>query len=261
MMDIYFYCSYAHSRKGFTLTRLKNRSENRFENRPENSTSAINAVRAEEVPAFVRDFFAFDGFRLLYMEFPEDDPDREMAGKSFLGVRNLRGSMQDGRKAYANIVFIAGNAEKEFMKNAVLDIVGDWKRFQAAFIRLLLPAAAEVRTGSFSKVSADYSLESDRFLQWFENCPAAASLKRKCGFFSVPAGFLRHIQSGSPGRFAGRFLYLAVCTCAFEEASKLLTPGTNRETNRRLRKKPAEVIPDSLFIAEFVERNPLWDSK
>ena len=49
--------------------------ENRFENRPENSTSAINAVRVEEVPAFVRDFFAFDGFRLLYMEFPEDDPE------------------------------------------------------------------------------------------------------------------------------------------------------------------------------------------
>ncbi|MDO5131890.1 MAG: hypothetical protein Q4D81_02775 [Eubacteriales bacterium] len=254
-MVIYFYCSYAHSRKGFTLTRLKRRAAA--------GTSAIETVPGEEMPGFVNSFFSFDGFRLLYMLFQEEDPDLEMAGKSVLGVRNLRGSMRDGRNAYANILFVAETAEAEVLKNAALDIIGNWNRFREDFIRILSPVSAEGRQESLLSTSPDYSLETDSFLQWLADCPAASSLKRKCSLLSAPARILWHIQHDRPEKYAGRFLYMAVCTCAFEEAAKLLVPAGRNQKNiksKELRKKPSVAVPDSRFIAEFAEGSPLWEA-
>ena len=96
-MDVYFYCSYEHSQKGFFMTQLVNR-----ELRP-----------VDAVPEIVESFFSYDRFQLLWHDLFVKEGQKlwkPQPNGMLFGLRNLRGEMADGRRCTANILLIADSS-------------------------------------------------------------------------------------------------------------------------------------------------------
>ena len=222
-MDVFLYSTYAHSRAGFVLTRLKNGA----------LVSPTNPA-----PGVVRDFFSYGRYMVLWREFPMGQPE---APAAMLGLQGLRGNMRDGRSASVNLALLAGASEQRLLTSAALDVLGNWNAFQSKIIGWLSVGGA-----------AGYSLDAGAFLAWLENCPPPSALKRCCGLFSYPARLLSAASADKPRKTERERLRFAVCTCVWEQARQSL--GFSEDWNKR----PHQVVTASFFQENFVHPSPLW---
>ena len=223
-MDVYFYCTYAHSRAGFVLTRLEH----------DGLTPQVASV-----PEVIRDLFSHDRFMVLWREFAPGLPEAAM-----LGLRGLRGRMADGRTAVVNLALLAPEPEQDRIEAAALDVLADWNAFQERIMGWL-------HLGG----EAGYSLDAHAFLTWLDSRPSASFLRRCCGLFSRPARLLFATSTGRPRKTERERLRFAVCTCAWKQARLFLGLSGNWA------KMPPQVITTDRFQNEFVRHSPLWEER
>lgn len=131
-MNIYLYCSYEYSQKGFVLSEF-------------NGDSLIMAdeYNISDEAAY---FLNYDRFTVLWRDFSD---------KSFFGVRNLSGVSDSGRVFYANIVFECEPYEADELKNIAGNALTDFSLFESGLI-------------SFLSVGGEcsYSLDCGGFKAW-----------------------------------------------------------------------------------------------
>lgn len=129
-MRIYLYCSYAHSQKGFCLTRLEG------ESLVPQPLSQLSGPMEQAVDRFL----SYDSFRILWQEFPGDVRFgfvKDVCGGIF-GVRSLRGSIAD-RSGVANVVLLAEREELPSLQAVAQRILEDLSGFsQALFAKLTI---------------------------------------------------------------------------------------------------------------------------
>lgn len=127
-MDIYFYCSYENSKRGFYLTRLEGDKLV-----PENLSG-----RKDRCGQLVDRFFTYDDFRILWREIPENNaiPLFPTAERGMFGIRGLQG-MMSGRRATGNIALIAGANELKLLRNIAVGIISDTDSFAASLFNCL----------------------------------------------------------------------------------------------------------------------------
>ena len=155
-MEVFFYCSYEHSQKGFFMTRLVN--------------GQLQPV--ETVPENVEAFFSYDRFQVLWYDFCDEEVQtlwRPQPRGMFFGLRNLRGEMADGRRCTANLLLIADADEMTDLRRLALTILGDYPTFERQFTSWL-------RVGGHS-----YELNTQAFCTWMEECSGASHLERYAG--------------------------------------------------------------------------------
>lgn len=129
-MRIYLYCSYAHSQKGFCLTRLEG------EHLVPQPLKQLGGPMEQAVDRFL----SYDNFRILWQAFPADVRLGFVKGVcgGIFGVRSLRGTIE-GRNGVANVVLLAEQEELPLLHSAAQRILDDLPGFaQALFARMSL---------------------------------------------------------------------------------------------------------------------------
>lgn len=229
-MEIYFYCSYEHSKRGFFLTRLEE----------------DGLVPAEDggwhPPEVVWKFFSYDRYRFLWRDLcpPVDKPwQRPQCAGSFCGLRDLRGAMADGRSGTANLAFLAGSEEETLLRRTALAILADYSGFQAMIFRWLSVGEP-----------CGYRLDVPAFRDWLRRCGSASRL-RLVEADSPAARLLPGLQRTEPPRLERDTLRLAACTCTWKEIYESMG---SRSIWRR---KPRCAITEEQFDAAF-SGGPVW---
>lgn len=149
-MDVYFYCNYANSKRGFLLTKL---CADGLE-----TASMFNSEDKGEL--MVDKFFSYDAFKLLWMDITEDNSVvfKPEVSKSFFGIRGLTGTISD-RNGYLNIAFLAEKDESESLEYLVRGILYDLKSFTDKVFNALSVGGElgyELDTGKFEAI-IDYT--------------------------------------------------------------------------------------------------------
>lgn len=230
MMEVYFYCSYEHSQKGFSLTRLQG--------------GELVSMAFDELPKVAEQFFSIDHFLLLWRDLTAESSDwmkPEVTG-SFFGLRGLRGQMSDGRSSTVNLAFYADGEELPLLRRTALTILGDYDGFRA-------------RVFSWLSVGGpcSYLLDGDAFEQWLRQSSQANKLRRLAPEDDPAVQLLPLLQRQQPPALESELLRLAVCTCGWKEI---------RETmGHRLVwfLKPRNVLTPEAFDAAFTHRGTLWE--
>lgn len=136
-MRIFLYCSYAHSQRGFCLTRL------------EGETLVPQSLKqlCGPMEQAVDKFLSYDSFRILWQEFPGDVCFGFVKGVrgGIFGVRSLRGTIE-GRNGVANVVLLAEQEELPMLHGAAQRILEDLPGFaKALFARMALGGSCGYR--------------------------------------------------------------------------------------------------------------------
>lgn len=228
-MEIYFYCSYEHSRTGFFLTRLENEQ--------------LVPADFSLLPPVVEEFFSYDRFRFLWRELcdelekPLSRP--EITG-SFCGIREMKGIMRDGRSGTVNMAIYADAHELTLMRRVVLSILGNIDAFRETLFQWLSAGGA-----------CSYQLDGAAFRHWLDACGSCTHL-RPVSKQSAAADLLPVIQRTSPPRLERDLLRLAVCIRSWEELYG--TMGSRLMWGL----KPRCVLTEQEFIHAFSGHGPVW---
>lgn len=228
-MEIYFYCSYEHSRTGFFLTRFEN----------EQLTAADFSV----LPPVVEEFFFYDRFRFLWrdlcyeLEKPLDQP--EITG-SFCGIREMKGIMRDGRSGTVNMSIYADAHELMQMRRVVLSILGDFDAFRGMLFQWLSAGGP-----------CGYQLEGAAFQRWLEECSNRTRL-RPISKQSTAVSLLPILQRNTAPRLERDLLRLAVCIRSWKELSESM--GSRLMWGL----KPRCVLMEQEFTKAFSGHGPVW---
>ena len=127
-MDIYLYCSYENSSRGFYLTRLEG-----------NILVAENLADSEDrCGQLVDRFFTYDDFRILWQEIPKSNthPFFPAAECGMFGIRGLQGYISE-RRAVGNLAIAAGADELPMLGNIAAGIITNTDAFGPAFFNCL----------------------------------------------------------------------------------------------------------------------------
>lgn len=119
-MKIFFYCTYTNAKRGFFLTRLK-----------KNGLVPENLSNAEiEDEKFVRDFFLYDNFRVIWKEFPKEKAGiwKPQTKGSVFGVRGLKGEFSN-RPGIINFAILADKHEMDQLEMIVTGVLKDLRTF------------------------------------------------------------------------------------------------------------------------------------
>lgn len=231
-MEIYFYCSYEHSKSGFFMTRLE-----------ENELIPAEA-ETESPPAIVRDFFSYDRFQFLWRDLcpPVEKPwQRPECFGSFCGLRNLKGYLTDGRSAVANLAFLSEDVNESLLRRAALSILGDYNGFREML---------------FSKLSVGgpcgYQLYVPAFRAWVESCGKSNRLRLTVPRDDKVMALMPDLRRTQPPRLERDTLRLAACTCEWKEIAQVM----GKPLNWKL--KPSCVLSQEEFSELFVSRGPIW---
>lgn len=135
-MDIYFYCSYEHSQKGFCMTKLEGNK----------------LIQAGNIPTAVNEFFRYDKFAVLWRDFADTDI-------MFFGLRGLSGINTEGRRFDINMAITAGKDEFVALRRVALDCLGNLSRFQKMICSLF-----------FVGGPCSYTLKEDEFNEYIKRC-------------------------------------------------------------------------------------------
>lgn len=227
-MEVYFYCSYEHSQTGFFMTRLEDHA----------------LVQAVDVPEFAEEFFSYDRFQILWHD-PCGKEDRKLwkpqPSGMFFGLRNLRGTMADGRRCTANLLFSAQDDEVPGLRRIALSVLGDYPEFQRQL------------TGWLRVGGASYELNTDAFLSWMERCKNAGHLTRFTDSRSRASQLLLWMQRRDAPRLETDLLRLAVYTSHWKDVQQVMGQGLAWKL-----KHPCALSPEE-FEQLFVENAPLWE--
>ncbi len=229
MMEIYFYCSYEHSRTGFFLTRFENEQ--------------LAAVDFSTLPPVVEEFFSYDRFRFLWrdlcseLEKPLDQP--EIIG-SFCGIREMKGIMRDGRSGTVNMAIYANMHELTLMRRVVLSILGDIDTFRETLFQWLSVGG-----------ECSYCLDGAAFQHWMDACGSCTHL-RPVSKQSAAAGLLPNLQRNTAPRLERDLLRMAVCIRSWKELYE--TMGSRLMWGL----KPRCVLTEQEFAKVFSGHGPVW---
>ncbi len=227
-MEVYFYCSYEHSQKGFFMTRLDN----------------DRLVPVETVPETVESFFSYDHFQVLWHDLcggSERKLWKPHPYGMFFGLRNLQGEMEDGRRCTANIVMVANFSEMAKLRRIALSILGDYPGFKRQLTGWL-------RIGGHS-----YELNTGAFTRWMESCAGAASLHRLAAPKSKASNLLSWMQRVEEPRLETELLRLAVYTSSWKDLQIVMGQGMAWKV-----KHPCALTPEE-FEDVFINAAPLWE--
>lgn len=228
-MEIYFYCSYEHSRTGFFLTRFENEQ--------------LTAADFSSLPPVAEEFFSYDRFRFLWrdlcyeLEKPLDQP--EVIG-SFCGIREMKGIMRDGRSGTVNMAICADAHELTLMRRVVLSILGDFDAFRGMLFQWLSAGGP-----------CSYQLDGAAFRHWLEECGSRTQL-RPTSKQSVAVSLLPNLQRNTTPRLERDLLRLAVCIRSWKELSE--TMGSRLMWSL----KPRCVLMEQEFTKAFSGHGPVW---
>lgn len=232
-MEIYFYCSYEHSQRGFFLTRLEG--------------EGLVPVEGEGLappPKAVRDFFSYDRYTFLWRDLVDPGGkawQRPACTGGFCGMRELRGRMSDGRNGVVNMAFLAEPGERKALRRTILAVLGDYDGFRANLFRWLSVG------GEWG-----YELDGGAFRAWLNRCAVADRLRLTDAAGGGAAELLPLLQkSGSP-LLERDTLRLAACTCSWEE----IRPTLGDHVSWRI--KPKGVLTEQAFAEAFTGRGPVW---
>lgn len=120
-MDIYFYCTYENSGRGYYPTYFDGTGL-----READGNSGI------DMPQTVKDFFFYDRFKLLWRYYVNSCSLFSENGYEFFGIRNVKGNIgKTGteRTATVNAVFLAGKKESDLLRRIALYAIGNYPSF------------------------------------------------------------------------------------------------------------------------------------
>lgn len=226
-MEVYFYCSYEHSQKGFFMTKLMDGQ----------------LVPAGSVPEKVEVFFSYDRFQALWYDLCTQENQKLFNPQpygTFFGLRNLRGQMADGRGCTANMVIIADAYEMTALRRIALSVLGDYPAFERRLTSWL-------RVGGHS-----YELNLEAFCGWMDSCAAASRLDRFADAKSQASNLLLWMQRAEAPRMETELLRLAVYTGSWKDVREVMGQGMAWKL------KPSCALSPDEFEDIFVGGAPLW---
>lgn len=115
-MELYLYCSYTHSKRGFVLTKLS-----------EDGLIPVSLCNAHDRGIQILEkFFSYDAFRILWQEFPDGGnvPIFPGTGGAIFGIRGLKGKFSD-RDGVINFAFLARKEELKRLYELAGGILAD----------------------------------------------------------------------------------------------------------------------------------------
>ena len=262
-MELYLYCSYEHSQRGFFLTRLQG-----------SQLVPADWMEGECPPDLVKEFFSYERFRILWRDFSEEAESLLFPAPThgMFGIRGLEGRISD-RTGLVNLAIVASVGEREQLKALALRILGDFDGFVK---RLFACLSIGGKWG--------YQLDAEAFLQWQEEWAVQGGYPEKGAAESVtdrgstagtsgaadrgsmagvewswliseedPAGeLLRSLQKPDGLAKTERdLLHFAVCTTGWEEAMASM----GRKWVWKLR--PKCVLDWEQFERQFMGHGPL----
>ncbi len=194
-MEVYLYCSYANSRRGFVMTRLEER-----ELAPAGLAEATGAGQQ-----MVYRFFTYDVFRALWLEFPESGrlPLLPQADGGMFGIRGLRGEISQ-RTGVINFALLADRQELERLERMAAGILADPEGFALALCGCLSVGG-----------TCGYQADGQKVWELLEQVAAQP----------VPAALREYLDRQSQRVYTSRdLLRLAVYTGQWEQAVECLHP-------------------------------------
>lgn len=121
-MEVYFYCNYTNSYRGFYPAKLC-----------ADGLREVNLLNSQDRGELLAErFFSYESFRILWLELPEKDTSfiNPVTEKSFLGIGGLEGTISD-KKGYINMAFVADKDEKDITESLARGILHNLKEFSA----------------------------------------------------------------------------------------------------------------------------------
>lgn len=227
-MEVYFYCSYEHSQKGFFMTRLADGQ----------------LMPVEDIPQKVEEFFSYDRFQILWYDLCEQETQKlwkPQPNGMFFGLRNLRGQMTDGRGCTANLLLFADSDEVAALRRIALSILGDYPAFERQF------------TGWLSVGGCSYELNTQAFCAWMDACSEASQLERYADPKSKAANLLFWMQRVEEPHIELELLRLAVYTGSWKDVQSVMGQRV-----AWMVKHPCALSPEE-FESIFVREAPLWE--
>lgn len=233
-MEIYFYCSYEHSKTGFFHTQLVN------------GELVPVAGGHEGLPEAVSTFFSYDQFQVLWRELsaPVDKPWKKPEPYAeVFGLREITGKFADGRNGTVNMAFYAPVEETHKLRRVALAVLGDY----AGFCEQLL---ACMQIGG----TCGYQLEGQALESWINECAEKSRLHLLAEADDPALKCLPWLQqTPQPARVERELLKFAVCTSDWKTIAETLGDKVNWYL------KPRCAITRTEFQKYFVERPPLWE--
>lgn len=241
-MQIYFYCSYAHSSRGFFMTRLDG--------------TCLTPQDEAALPEAVEDFFSYARFRFLWRELeertapqmqvepgecvavqPQAEPALIRMG-AFLGIREIHGTLQDGRSAVMNLAMLGDAEEITMIRRIALTLLSDYDAFEARMIGLMSVGGP-----------CGYEIDGASFCSWLDACAGNSVLKRNADG-QVPAGLLPHLTREP--QTEPDLIRLAACCYDWERLRRYFGDGPEWQ------EKPAGMYSLSAFDRIFRGKKRPW---
>lgn len=191
-MDVYFYCNYTNSQRGFFLTKICN-----------GKLEPVSLYESKNKGELLVDrFFSYDNFHLLWMELPEDGTSffNPEINCSFLGIRSLNGEIS-GRNGYLDLAFLANKNETDDMEYLVRGILSGTETFKRNVFECLSVGGKN-----------GYELNTEKFSELLDK--TANSIEH-----NLPFSFIKK------NRTQRNMLKFGVLSGSWEEASCTLGPS------------------------------------
>ncbi len=226
-MQIYLFCSYEHSQKGFYMTRL------------ENGVLVPAIGRDTNAPGAVREFFSYERYFALYRQnCAGDQPIMPNSTGSFFGLRHLEGLI-DGRKATANLAILAEAGEFAALRQSALTILGDVEAFRRSLF-------AALHIGGPCGYEADEKLAA-----FFQNAQRPGAFSLRVPANDPAAEVFAGLQKAAPNALTQLgSLHFALLSASWDEVAPTL--GT------LFRFKKPKTVWDSDKRPLLLSRGALW---
>ena len=218
-MDFYFYCSYEHSQKGFSMTKLQ----------------GDTLVQISNIPATVNEFFRYDKFAVLWREFVDEKI-------MLLGLRGLSGINTEGRRFNINMAITAEKDEFVALRRFALVCLGNLPRFQNFICNLFLIGGP-----------CGYTLKVDDFVSYVKKCSRYTKIRIINKQDKRIGSLLSHFLHSENSSKATDLLRLAVYTGSHYDVIEMMGGGW------RWHFKYVFVMPFSEFTPLFMNNDTLWE--
>lgn len=229
-MEIYLYCSYEQSQKGFCLTKI----------------AGDELVLCPKAPEIIGEFFYYDRYQILWRDIPDDtQPNkREIAVcGSFFGLRGLKGRIRGERWGNANVAFLAENDEDiTALRRIGIGILGDVDSFTVMLLRQLSIGG-----------DAGYQLDVPVFQEYINRFTAAARLKPLVDTGHPAMGILPFLKRQDPARTSQDLVRFAVSVADWEDPSEKTKKGF---WNRR---RILPILKPEQYQTIFTGNGPIWE--